>query len=740
MIIRHLKAENILRFAHLDLSFPTRGNIVISGDNESGKSAIFETICLALFGRTANLDHNQIEKILHWGTAQGSISLDFISSSGQNVTIHRQFNRQEPHTLARLIVQDQEVPLAGAAEVDEAMIQAAGMEFSHFLETAYLSQGSPEGENPEAIVRMVAGVDDLESLSAQLEAEIRSGRDQQSRLNAELTGVTQELTDLNLQPQLLPELQQKFAVNTERQKSLETTISNQTRQIEVLRSGFQVATGHLSNAIEQGRQATLPIWHHNLKSLQSSLSSLTTLDLGEAAAMVARIRSKAQQTIENLQAFNAIVNRADQDRQSRSHWLSGTDAETLAGQQKALTEEDTRASLTSRRGIIKFLVFLPLGLPMGLGGFALSFFSHNSHISTLAQSLAKQLPHMETIHLHAAMGMGLFFLMISFFGLGQFINSLAVRSHNKQARYNLQLRAGSEQKIVAALEESAKLTLCQQIARLNSLGDKVEWQENLQLWMQSHGRNMGDEQALLNLIAQFKEDADRLHSVLEGMFKRQDDALRQAREQLSAVTDNLAILDQEIRHEQQRHQRHQSLQARHQELTASYSQTSHGVDVRTLGRRLIHGTIHEIALAFSHELKRQIAKSAPLFTHGRYQHLRVDDKLNLSAFSPSKNDYVDMLETSRGLRRQLMLALRFALTQAITARTQAHAQFMMLDEPFAHYDRDRFLESYRALAGISDTIQQFFIASQSFDKPLLQDAALHIHCTLDTNSLELAVA
>lgn len=737
MIIRRLQAENILRFTRLDLAFPAQGNIVISGDNESGKSAIFETICLALFGRTANLDHNQIDKILHWGATEGSIALDFISSSGQNLTINRQFNRQGPHTQASLNSQDQETSLAtGVAACDQAMIQAASVEFSHFLETAYLSQGSPEGENPEGIVRMIAGVDDLESLSAHLEAEIRSGQDQQSRLSTELASVTQELTALNLQPQLLPELQQKLRENTERQKTLETTISNYTRQFDTLRAGFQVATDHLGTAIQQARQATLPIWLQNLKNLQSSLSSLTILDLGEAAAMVAKIRSKAQQIIENLHAFHAIATLADQDKQSRSHWLSGTDGETLAGQLSTLDKEDNRATITSRRGMIKFFVFLPLGLPLGIGGFALSFFPQNT--GSTAQTLAKLLPHLETIHLHATMGTGLFFLLIAFFGLGQFINSLAVRSHNKLARYNLKIRAGTEQNIVAALEESAKLTLCQQIARLNSLGNKVDWQDTVQQWMQSYGRNLGDEQALLNLIAQLKEDSDRLHAILQAMFKRQDEALRQARDQWRAVVDNLAILEQEIRNEQQRHQHHQSLQTQHQTLSTNHKQASHGVAVRTLSRQLIHGTIQEIALAFSHELKRQIAKSAPLFTHGRYQHLRVDDQLNLSAFSPSKNDFVDMLETSRGLRRQLMLALRFALTQALTARTQAHAQFMMLDEPFAHYDRDRFLESYQALAGISDTIQQIFIASQSFDKPLLNKAALHIHCTLATNVLELA--
>ncbi|HDY83028.1 MAG TPA: hypothetical protein ENH48_08765, partial [Halieaceae bacterium] len=56
MIINAVQAKNVLKYATLDLKdLPEKGIIAISGENESGKSTIGETVCFALFGRTFSL-------------------------------------------------------------------------------------------------------------------------------------------------------------------------------------------------------------------------------------------------------------------------------------------------------------------------------------------------------------------------------------------------------------------------------------------------------------------------------------------------------------------------------------------------------------------------------------------------------------------------------------------------------------------------------------------------------------
>ncbi|HIJ85669.1 MAG: AAA 23 protein [Magnetococcales bacterium] len=734
MIIRRLQSENILKFSRLDLTFPPQGNIVISGDNESGKTAIIETICLGLFGRTANLDHDQTEKAIRWGSARGWISLDFTDTNGQELSVYRHFSRQEPPQ-AQLKTQGADDAMAtGEDQVNLAVTQAAGMEFHHFIETIYLSQTSPEGEDPEAIVRMVAGVEDLEILASQMDAEIQSGRDQVNRIATELTNINQELTALNLQPGVLGEMQQKFNRHAEQKSSLEAKSQDLTLRIDTLGVKSKVAFAALTETIQKGKQTTLALWSQNLTNLRTALSALSSLNPGEASAQIAKLQGEAQHTLESLQSFKTIVDKTVQDGKSRSHWLSATDPQTFAGEMQTLADAD--AEISRSRSTFYFLLFLIFGLLIGGGALGLNFFPQDPRVILLSTTLAQTIPNLQPIHLLAAMGAGGLLLLISVLSLGKIIKNASRKSQNKQTRQSLQTRAEAEKKIVAIIDETAQLPLCQQIARLSSLGEQVPWSENLQQWQQSQGRSLVDETQLSALLVRWNDDFGQMKRQLESVIQKSDQELRHINEQITTLSAEIAGLQQEIQNEQERQNRDKTLRTRSQTLTDNRTQTAHGIDVRALAHQLIQGATQEIALGFSYDLRRLIAKTAPLFTRGRYQHLRVDENLNLSAFSPVKNDFVDLSETSRGLRRQLMLALRMALAQALTARAQTQAQFMILDEPFAHYDHDRFRESFQALGNISDSIRQIFIISQSFDEDLADSAALNLRCRLETDVME----
>ena len=52
MIIHSIHAVNVLKYARLNLdNLPEKGKIAVSGANESGKTAIVETIAFACLGR-----------------------------------------------------------------------------------------------------------------------------------------------------------------------------------------------------------------------------------------------------------------------------------------------------------------------------------------------------------------------------------------------------------------------------------------------------------------------------------------------------------------------------------------------------------------------------------------------------------------------------------------------------------------------------------------------------------------
>ena len=66
MIIRSLSTENLLKYRKLELSdLPEQGLIAVSGQNESGKSSIGESICFALFGRSFSVDSDEWDKLIN---------------------------------------------------------------------------------------------------------------------------------------------------------------------------------------------------------------------------------------------------------------------------------------------------------------------------------------------------------------------------------------------------------------------------------------------------------------------------------------------------------------------------------------------------------------------------------------------------------------------------------------------------------------------------------------------------
>ena len=57
------------------INFPSDGKIGISGDNESGKSTLFDAIEYALFGKSSKSK----DELITWNKEKFSLSLDFTS-------------------------------------------------------------------------------------------------------------------------------------------------------------------------------------------------------------------------------------------------------------------------------------------------------------------------------------------------------------------------------------------------------------------------------------------------------------------------------------------------------------------------------------------------------------------------------------------------------------------------------------------------------------------------------------
>jgi len=109
--------------------------------------------------------------------------------------------------------------------------------------------------------------------------------------------------------------------------------------------------------------------------------------------------------------------------------------------------------------------------------------------------------------------------------------------------------------------------------------------------------------------------------------------------------------------------------------------------------------------------------------------------MDVSVFSGEKRDFLDLEEVSSGTQRQIMLALRLALSQELVNRSVEGEQFLFLDEPFAFFDEARTKSSLKVLPGLSQEINQIFVVSQDFPEENMSDFDLHLECFREVDSI-----
>ncbi len=239
MIVRSLRAENLLKYRHLDLpEVPARGLIGITGENESGKSSIGEAICFALFGRTFAVTGDEPAKLVRWGESRCSVRLGFTGSDGQDYEIRRFLDRDGNQGARLSRAGEPDAPLAkGLATVAEAMERRLGFDFDEYIESFYLAQREITAPHPHSeAVRIMAGVAPLERTRASLEAEI--GREADAILDVEgrIADVDRQMQEQGYDPERM----QRDATRLEGSRALQGRIDEVA---EGLRDAVERFTG-----------------------------------------------------------------------------------------------------------------------------------------------------------------------------------------------------------------------------------------------------------------------------------------------------------------------------------------------------------------------------------------------------------------------------------------------------------------------------------------------------------------
>ncbi len=178
-------------------------------------------------------------------------------------------------------------------------------------------------------------------------------------------------------------------------------------------------------------------------------------------------------------------------------------------------------------------------------------------------------------------------------------------------------------------------------------------------------------------------------------------------------------------------------------LTTTYNRAIEHIDehdqriyLRELGQELLAGASRTASQHFNRDLRDLVSRTLPLFTEGRYEHLQIDEDLTVRVFSSEKRDFLDLEEISSGTQRQIMLAVRLALSQKLINNRIKGKQFIFLDEPFAFFDQERTRSSLEALPKLSDDIEQIWIVAQSFP----ENQSFDFPITCDRDNVQLPAA
>ncbi|MEW8371130.1 MAG: AAA family ATPase [Candidatus Thiodiazotropha sp.] len=219
--------------------------------------------------------------------------------------------------------------------------------------------------------------------------------------------------------------------------------------------------------------------------------------------------------------------------------------------------------------------------------------------------------------------------------------------------------------------------------------------------------------------------------VREGVAQEEN----QLRRGVEADRRRLGQLDQVIAQEQERLDKVEKLHLVKADLQQKVDDKQRHMEICAVADQLIQGTTREVSHKFNHKLRGLVSKTLPLFTENRYEHLQIDDDLSVRAFSSEKRDFMDLDEISSGTQRQIMLAVRLALSQELVNRAIQGSQFLFLDEPFAFFDQKRTRSSLTVLPTLSEELNQIWIVAQEFAADLKFD--MHVRCDRESNAISM---
>jgi len=220
----------------------------------------------------------------------------------------------------------------------------------------------------------------------------------------------------------------------------------------------------------------------------------------------------------------------------------------------------------------------------------------------------------------------------------------------------------------------------------------------------------------------FKADPEEMDSATS----RLKEALTKQESEIAGLSENILS---DIKEEKTRSDKAGNLRATLQNLNKVIDKCHYTIETQDIAIGIMQRSASDAISKFNQNISDVSANTLPNFTQNRYSEIKIADDFSVQIFSDEKKDYMDFDEISSGTQRQVMLALRIAMSEQLSINTGNEEQFIFLDEPFAFFDHTRTAATLEALPKTSDVINQIWISAQEF--PDGAKVAKKIECPSD---------
>jgi DNA repair exonuclease SbcCD ATPase subunit len=215
IILKHLTVERFRLLRELNVHFPQRGSILIQGPNESGKSALLESIYFALYGEplTVQRGKRSLDDLVSYGASSATVTLS-LSVGTTDLTITRTIERGKGLSvclLVRRLGMPEEAPIVRLEAANERLIAELGrMDGEALRNSCMVEQKGLEhleqlgGVERETTIRKLLGVENLTLLSERFqispddERRLKECTDrlQLAEIQARIPVLSQQLNDI----------------------------------------------------------------------------------------------------------------------------------------------------------------------------------------------------------------------------------------------------------------------------------------------------------------------------------------------------------------------------------------------------------------------------------------------------------------------------------------------------------------------------------------------------------------